>query len=63
MFRPAPATANAAALAVYQSALPAGKTAIGVNCQSIIGLAGAIHCIVRIIPAHKGLPGPGGGRP
>ncbi len=58
---PAPATANAAALATYQSALPPGKTAIGVNCQSIIGLAGAIHCIVRIIPAPRGTPGPFGG--
>ncbi len=58
---PAAATVNAQVLATYQSALPAGKTAIGVNCQSIIGLAGAIHCIVRILPAHKGAPGPFGG--
>ncbi len=58
---PAPATANATALSVFQSALPAGKTAVGVNCQSIISLAGAIHCIVRLYPAHKGLAGPNGG--
>jgi hypothetical protein len=52
---------NAAALAVFQSALPVGKTAIGVPCQNIIGLAGAIHCIVRLYPAHKGSAGPNGG--
>ena len=58
---PNPATTNAAALAVYQSALPPGKTAVGINCQNIIGSAGAIHCIVRLVPAHKGLAGPNGG--
>ena len=58
---PAAATANATALAVFQSALPPGKTAVGINCQNIIGLAGAVHCIVRIVPAHKGLAGPNGG--
>jgi agmatine/peptidylarginine deiminase len=52
---------NATALAVFQSALPVGKTAIGVPCQNIIGLAGAIHCIVRLYPAHKGAAGPNGG--
>jgi hypothetical protein len=58
---PSAAATSAAAVATFQSALPPGKTAIGINCQNIIGSAGAIHCIVRIIPAHKGLPGPGGG--
>jgi hypothetical protein len=58
---PNPATTNAAAIATYQSALPPGKTAIGVNCQPIISLAGAIHCIVRLVPAPRGLPGVNGG--
>jgi agmatine deiminase len=56
-----PATSSPVALATFQSALPPGKTAISLNCQNIIGLAGAIHCIVRHIPAHKGLPGVNGG--
>ncbi|MBX3377706.1 MAG: agmatine deiminase family protein, partial [Phycisphaeraceae bacterium] len=56
-----PSAGSATALAVYQSALPPGKTAIGLNCQNIISLAGAIHCIVRHIPVHKGLPGVNGG--
>jgi agmatine/peptidylarginine deiminase len=56
-----PATSSPTALATFQSMLPPGKTAIAVNCQSIIGLAGAIHCIVRIVPAPRGLPGSFGG--
>jgi agmatine/peptidylarginine deiminase len=54
------APSNAAALATIQSALP-GKTVVQINCESIIGLAGAIHCIVMHVPAHRGLPGPNGG--
>ncbi len=44
---------NATALATVQAALP-GKTIIQVNCQSIIGSAGAIHCIVMHIPVPLG---------
>lgn len=43
------ATENAQALAVFQAAFP-GKTIIPVDCTSIIGSAGAIHCIVMHVP-------------
>jgi hypothetical protein len=51
---------NAAVVAMLQSALP-GKQIVQINCDSIIGLAGAIHCIVMHIPKHRGLPGANGG--
>jgi len=44
---------NATALATFQAALP-GKTIIQVNCQAIIGSAGAIHCIMMHIPTPMG---------
>jgi len=44
---------NAEALAVCQAAMP-GKTIVQVNCQSIIGSAGALHCIVIHVPAPPG---------
>jgi agmatine/peptidylarginine deiminase len=51
---------NAAVVATLQAALPS-KTIVQINCDSIIGLAGAIHCIVMHVPKHRGLPGTGGG--
>jgi agmatine/peptidylarginine deiminase len=54
------APSNATVLATMQAALP-GKTIVQVNCDAIISLAGAIHCIVMHIPAHRGAPGPLGG--
>ena len=42
-------TRNAQALATYQSALP-GYAIVAVDCSSIIGQAGAIHCIVMHMP-------------
>ncbi len=51
---------NAAAAATLQAALP-GKTIYQIPCQNIIGLAGAIHCIVMHVPEHRGLPGASGG--
>ncbi len=44
---------NAQALAVWQSALP-NHTIVMLNCQSIIPLAGAMHCIAMHVPAHLG---------
>lgn len=44
---------NTAALNTLQAANP-GKTIIGVNAQSVITSAGAIHCIVMHVPQHKG---------
>ncbi len=43
------ATENAQAVAVFEAAFP-GKTIIPVDCTSIIGSAGAIHCIVMHVP-------------
>ena len=43
------ATENAQAVAVFEAAFP-GKTIIAVDCTSIIGSAGAIHCIVMHVP-------------
>jgi agmatine/peptidylarginine deiminase len=54
------APSNAAALATISAAV-APKTVQQINCEGIIGLAGAIHCIVMHVPAHRGAPGPGGG--
>jgi hypothetical protein len=51
---------NATAVSVLQAALP-GKQIIQIPCQNIIGLAGAIHCIVMHVPQHRGAPGPNGG--
>ncbi|MEX2219351.1 MAG: agmatine deiminase family protein [Phycisphaerales bacterium] len=51
---------NAAVVATLQAALP-GKTIQQINCDSIIGQAGAIHCIVMHVPKHRGAPGAGGG--
>lgn len=44
---------NAAALAIWQTALP-GKTIVGINCQGIVGLAGVMHCIVMHVPVPAG---------
>ncbi len=44
---------NSEALAVYQAALP-GKTVVQIDCESIIGSAGALHCIVMHVPAPPG---------
>ncbi len=44
---------NATAVATFQAALP-GKTIVPIACESIIGLAGAIHCIVMHIPVPLG---------
>ncbi len=43
-------TENAQALAAFQTAMP-DHTMIQVNCSSIIGAAGAIHCIVMHVPS------------
>jgi hypothetical protein len=51
---------NAPTVATLQGALP-GKTVVQINCDNIIGLAGAVHCIVMHIPRHRGAVGPGGG--
>lgn len=45
---------NANALAVFQQAFPT-RTIVPVNCQGIISLAGAIHCIVMHMPAVDAL--------
>ncbi len=44
------AAQNAQAVAVFQQAFP-GRTIDTVDCTNIIGLAGAIHCIVMHVPA------------
>lgn len=44
---------NAEALAAYQAALP-GKTVVQVNCEAIIGSAGAMHCICMHVPVPAG---------
>lgn len=49
---------NAAALATFQAAMPSHQV-IGIPCQNIIGLAGAIHCIVRHVPVNKNGVNPG----
>lgn len=42
-------TENAAALATFQAAFE-DRTVLSVDCSGIIGLAGAIHCIVMHVP-------------
>lgn len=42
-------TENAQAIAAFQQAFP-GRTIDTVDCSSIIGLSGAIHCIVMHVP-------------
>ena len=44
---------NAEALATYQLALP-GHTVVQINCDAIIGYAGALHCICMHVPAPRG---------
>ncbi|MCE2652765.1 MAG: agmatine deiminase family protein [Planctomycetaceae bacterium] len=44
---------NAQALAVVQGALP-GKTVVQINSQSLVTLAGVMHCIVMHVPRHRG---------
>ena len=51
---------NTVALGVWQTALP-GYTIKQVPCQSIVTLAGVMHCIAMHIPQAKGLPGAAGG--
>lgn len=51
---------NSVVVSTLQSALP-DKTIVQINCDSIISLAGAIHCIVMHVPVHHGLPGANGG--
>jgi len=43
------ATQNAQAVSVFQQAFP-GRTIDTVDCTNIIGMAGAIHCIVMHVP-------------
>jgi len=43
------AAQNAQVVATYQTALP-GHEIVPIDCSSIIGLAGAIHCIVMHVP-------------
>jgi len=45
------AAENAQALSVFETALP-DKTISQIDCSSIIGAAGAIHCIVMHVPAE-----------
>ncbi len=60
---------NAPALSAWQAALP-GKTVYQINCQSIVGAAGVMHCIAMHVPAPLGGTSPtaylaspdGGGR-
>jgi len=50
-FNPALYTSeNANALAVFQQAFP-NRQIVPINCEGIITLAGAIHCIVMHVPA------------
>lgn len=42
-------TQNAAALQTFRDALPE-RSVVGVDCSGIIGLSGAIHCIVMHMP-------------
>ncbi|MBC7834533.1 MAG: agmatine deiminase family protein [Phycisphaerales bacterium] len=44
---------NAAALAIWQAACP-DKTIYQINCQSIVTLAGVMHCIVMHVPVAPG---------
>lgn len=53
---------NAEALAAYQAALP-GKTIVQINCQSLVTLAGVMHCICMHVPAFLGAPDASGAAP
>lgn len=53
---------NADAVAAFQGALP-GKTIVPINCQSLVTLAGVMHCICMHVPAFLGAPAPGGSTP
>jgi agmatine/peptidylarginine deiminase len=44
------ASENSQAVAVFEAAYP-GRTIIPVDCTTIIGYAGAIHCVVMHVPA------------
>lgn len=50
---PAVSPHNAEALASWQAACP-DKTIVQINCEGIIGFAGALHCIVMHVPAPLG---------
>jgi agmatine deiminase len=50
-------TQDAQALAVYQTAMPE-YTIHQINCSSIIGAAGAMHCIMMHVPAYAAGPSP-----
>lgn len=50
-------TQDAQALAAYQAAAP-DKDIQQINCSSIIGAAGAIHCIVMHVPSAPPTPEP-----
>ncbi|MBN2448069.1 MAG: agmatine deiminase family protein [Phycisphaerae bacterium] len=50
-------TQNAQALATFQAAMP-DHTIIPINCSSIIGAAGALHCIAMHMPAAMPDPNP-----
>lgn len=63
---PGPGTVNlnTEALNAFAAALAGtGKTPEQINCENIITAAGAIHCIVMHMPAHKGAPGVNGLKP
>ncbi len=49
---------NAAAVTAWQTACP-GKTIVPLNCQSIVGSAGVMHCIIRNVPANRNGANPG----
>jgi agmatine/peptidylarginine deiminase len=44
---------NTQAVDAVRAALP-GKTVVQINCDSIVGLAGVMHCIVMHVPRHLG---------
>ncbi len=49
---------NAQALATVQAAMP-GKTVVQIPCESIVYLAGVMHCIVMHVPANQNGASPG----
>jgi hypothetical protein len=48
-------TRDADALAKWQAAAGPGVTIVPIQCSSIIGASGAIHCIVKQIPRQTGV--------
>ncbi|MBL0870974.1 MAG: agmatine deiminase family protein [Phycisphaerales bacterium] len=50
---------NAAALATIQNLAGPAYTVVGVDCQSIVQLAGVMHCIVMHVPVNKNGVNPG----